>query len=69
MDIKYNYILDNTKELNEEQLIEIYKIFKKNNIKCTINKNGMFTDLKQVPDNVILEIINLIKYLKETFLN
>jgi len=69
MDIKYNYILNNIKELNEEQLIEIYKIFKKHNIKCTINKNGIFTDLNQVSDNIITEIINLIKYLKETTLN
>lgn len=69
MDINYNYILNNVKELNEDQMIEIYKIFKKNEVKCTINKNGIFTDLKQVDDNIILEIINLIKYLKETKIN
>ena len=69
MDINYNYILNNVKELNEEQMIEIFKIFKKNEVKCTINKNGIFTDLKQVDDNIILEVIKLIKYLKETKLN
>jgi len=69
MDINYNYILNNVKELNEEQLIEIYKIFKKHDVKCTINKNGIFTDLKHVNDNIIKEVINLIKYLKETTLN
>jgi len=69
MDINYNYILNNVKELNEDQMIEIYKIFKKHEVKCTINKNGIFTDLKQIDDDIILEIINLIKYLKETKIN
>lgn len=69
MDINYNYILNNVKDLNEDQMIEIYKIFKKNEVKCTINKNGIFTDLKQIDDNIILETINLIKYLKETKIN
>lgn len=69
MDINYNYILNNVKELNEEQMIEIFKILKNYEVKCTINKNGVFTDLKQVDDNIILEVLKLIKYLKETKLN
>jgi hypothetical protein len=66
MNESYNYIIDNIKELYEEQLIEVYKIIKLNNIKHTINSNGIFIDLKLISNNIIIEIINLIKYLKNT---
>lgn len=66
MNESYNYIIDSIQELVEEQLIEIYKIIKINNIKHTINSNGIFIDLKLIPNNIIIEIINLVKYLKET---
>jgi len=62
----YNYIIDNIKELHEEQLIEVYKIIKLNNIKHTINSNGIFIDLKLISNDITIEIINLIKYLKNT---
>ena len=66
MNESYNYIIDNIPDLVEDQLIEIYKIIKMNNIKHTINSNGIFIDLKLISDNIIIEIINLIKYLKKT---
>tara|TARA_Y100000766_G_C18363261_1_gene345179 strand:- start:132 stop:350 length:219 start_codon:yes stop_codon:yes gene_type:complete len=66
MNESYNYILDNIPDLCEEQLIEVYKIIKINNIKHTINSNGIFIDLKLIQDEIIREIINLIKYLKKT---
>ena len=66
MSESYNYIIDNILDLGEEQLIEVYKIIKMNNIKHTINSNGIFIDLKLISDEIIREIINLIKYLKKT---
>ena len=66
MNESYNYIIDNVPHLVDEQLIEIYKIIKINNIKHTINSNGIFIDLKLISNDVIIEIINLIKYLKKT---
>ena len=66
MSESYNYIIDNTPDLVEDQLIEIYKIIKMNNIKHTINSNGIFIDLKLISNEIIIEIINLIKYLKKT---
>ena len=66
MNISYNYILDNIHDLTDEQLVEIYKIIKINNIKHTINSNGVFIDLKLISDEIIIKIINLIKYLKNT---
>tara|TARA_B100001094_G_scaffold292362_1_gene311425 strand:- start:2 stop:220 length:219 start_codon:yes stop_codon:yes gene_type:complete len=66
MSESYNYIIDNILDLGEEQLIEVYKIIKMNNIKHTINSNGIFIDLKLISNEVIRELINLIKYLKKT---
>ena len=66
MNESYNYIIDNVPELVDDQLIEIYKIIKMNNIKHTINSNGIFIDLKIISNEIIIEIINLIKYLKKT---
>jgi len=66
MNESYNYIIDNIPELVDDQLIEIYKIIKMHNIKHTINSNGIFIDLKLISNEIIIEIINLIKYLKKT---
>ena len=66
MNESYSYIIDNIPQLVDDQLIEIYKIIKINNIKHTINSNGIFIDLKLISNEIIIEIINLIKYLKKT---
>lgn len=66
MNESYNFIIDNVPHLVDDQLIEIYKIIKIHNIKHTINSNGIFIDLKLISSDVIIEIINLIKYLKKT---
>ena len=60
MDNEKMEFLSNLKEKmessSEQVMVEIYKIVKKNNSDHTVNKNGVFFDLRNLDDFVIEEI-------------
>lgn len=56
---------DEIEKLNETQHIEIFKIFKKNNITFSENKNGIFINLNCVDDVIFNEIKEHILYIKK----
>jgi hypothetical protein len=56
---------DEIEKLNETQHIEIFKIFKKNSITFSENKNGIFINLNCVDDVIFNEIKEHILYIKK----
>ena len=54
----------NSLELNTEQYIEIYKIIKSEvNIKIMKNNNGLFVNLNDLSDEIIVKIEKFITYI------
>tara|TARA_B100001173_G_scaffold311178_1_gene327699 strand:+ start:334 stop:558 length:225 start_codon:yes stop_codon:yes gene_type:complete len=63
---KRKYLLSkiNSLKLNIEQYIEIYKIIKQEpDLKIMKNNNGLFVNLNDLSDRVILKIENFISYI------
>ena len=56
LDNKKKYIINKVKKLSKYELLEIYKIIKKNNIKYTENNNGIFLNLNIIPNKIIDQI-------------
>lgn len=52
-------------KLSKNHHIEIAKILKKNSIRLTENNNGIFINLNNIGENILEEIINYLKYVKE----
>ena len=59
---KKNYILTKVNELNIDQYMEIFKIIHENDIKYTLNNNGVFIDLSLLKKRIINKIYNYIHY-------
>ena len=59
---KKNYILTKVNELNIDQYMEIFKIIHENDIKYTVNNNGVFIDLSGLKKRIINKIYNYINY-------
>lgn len=59
---KKNYILTKVNELNMDQYMEIFKIIHENDIKYTVNNNGVFIDLGGLKKRIINKIYNYINY-------
>jgi DNA-dependent RNA polymerase auxiliary subunit epsilon len=59
--------MDNLKKqiesLNKTHHLEIFKIFKKNNIPFSENKNGIFINIANIDKNVINEIEYFLNYI------
>jgi hypothetical protein len=55
-------ILNKIKKLNKDEHYEIFKIINKNNIKYTENSNGVFIDYNIIPEKVLMEIENFLKF-------
>ena len=51
--------------LNNVHHIEIAKIFKKHNIKLTENNNGIFINLNNISNVIIIDIKNYINFLRK----
>ena len=67
IDENYRKYLKNLLEkihlLDTYEYIEIYKIIKKNNIKYTMNKNGIFLNMLKLDKQTIFEIEDFLNYL------
>ena len=61
LELKKKYIIDTIKNFSKVEHIEIFKIFKKNNVKYTENSNGIFVNLNILNEKIINRI--------ETFVN
>ena len=55
-------LIKNISKLNKIEHIEIFKIFKKDNIKYTENSNGIFINIKKIPDSTIQKVINFLNF-------
>lgn len=55
-------IVNKIKMLSKIEHIEIFKIFKKNNIKYTENSNGIFINFMNIDDSVITSLDKFIKF-------
>tara|TARA_B100000989_G_scaffold287574_1_gene257330 strand:+ start:448 stop:801 length:354 start_codon:yes stop_codon:yes gene_type:complete len=62
--IELDKIRKNIELLDNIHHIEIAKILKKNNIELTENNNGIFINLNIIPNNIISQIQNYLKYVK-----
>ena len=63
---KRKYLLSkiNSLKLNTEQYIEIYKIIKQEpDLKIMKNNNGLFINLNDLSDRIILKIESFISYI------
>lgn len=61
LELKKKYIIDTIKNFSKVEHIEIFKIFKKHNVKYTENSNGIFVNLNVLNEKIINRI--------ETFVN
>ena len=61
LEFKKKYIIDTIKNFSKVEHIEIFKIFKKYNVKYTENSNGIFVNLNILNESIINKI--------ETFVN
>ena len=61
LEYKKKYIIDTIKNFSKVEHIEIFKIFKKYNVKYTENSNGIFVNLNVLNESIINKI--------ETFIN
>jgi len=59
---KQNYIKSRIQTLNENQHHEIFNIIKENEDLYTVNKNGVFFNLKNLNDQKLEEIYKFIEY-------
>ena len=48
--------------LSENEQIEIYKLFKENECKYTLNKNGVFIKMNLLPENIINKLEEMILF-------
>ena len=55
-------IIKNIKELSKIEHIEIFKIIKNKNIKYSENSNGIFVNFNNIPNNIIGELYDFIKF-------
>lgn len=55
---------DKIENLQKEKHIDIFKIFKDKDIPFSENKNGIFINLTNIPNNVIEEVKKHIHYLE-----
>ena len=60
---KQNYIKSRIQVLNENQHNEIFNIIKDNEDSYTVNKNGVFFNLKNLGDQKLDEIYKFIEYI------
>lgn len=60
---KQNYIKSRIQSLNDNQHHEIFKIIKDNEDSYTVNKNGVFFNLKNIDDHKLNEIYKFIEYI------
>ena len=59
---KKNFIISNVKNLHKYEQIQIFKIFKTNNIKYSENSNGIFVNLNYLNEMILDKIIIFIKF-------
>jgi hypothetical protein len=55
---KKKELIENVKGLNDIQLYQIYMMIKSDNIKHTMNNNGIFINFKNMEDELIQKIID-----------
>ena len=55
-------IIKNIKELSKIEHIEIFKIIKCKDIKYSENSNGIFVNFNNIPNNIIGELYDFIKF-------
>ena len=59
---KKNFIINNVKNLHKYEQIQIFKIFKNNDIKFSENSNGVFINLNYLTEGLLDRLIIFIKF-------
>ena len=59
---KKNFIISHVKNLHKYEQIQIFKIFKSNDIKYSENSNGIFVNLNYLSESILDRIIIFIKF-------
>jgi hypothetical protein len=59
-----NDIKNKIEKMDKTRHIDILKIFIKNNISYTENKNGIFINLSELDNTIIYKVYNYIQYLE-----
>ena len=58
-------LLEDIKHLSKEEYHEIFRIIKRNNVDYTENSNGVFFDLGNLADEIVIELQKFLEYCKE----
>ena len=58
-------LIQDIEHLDNIEHIEIFKIFKDDNIKYTENSNGIFINLSKVPDDTLLKVKKFLEFYKK----
>ena len=62
LELKKKYIIDTIKNFSKVEHIEIFKIFKKHNVKYTENSNGIFVNLNVLNEKIINRIRTFVNF-------
>ena len=57
------YIKTKVSELSEDHCLELFNIIKKKTDNYTINKNGVFINLKNLSDDLLMDIKQYVDYI------
>ena len=55
-------LIKDISELEKVEHIEIFKIFKKDNIKYTENSNGIFINISKIPDETLYKVKKFLSF-------
>ena len=71
LEVKKKFIIEKVQNFNQFEQVELFKIFRKENISYSENNNGIFINLNLVNNKIINKIEKFIKYciLKKEHLN
>ena len=61
---KKKKLIEQCKNLSNQEYLEIFNIISKDNCQFSKNKNGVFINLSNVSENTINKILNFINYIK-----
>ena len=62
LDMKRKFIIDNIKNFNKLEEIEVFKILRDKKIKYSENNNGIFINLNILTEDILNTIYNFVKF-------
>ncbi len=59
-----NNLKKNIEKIDNSHHIEIFRIFQENNISYSENRNGIFINMNNIPEEVLIKINKFLTYIK-----